>query len=852
MGLLDRLFRTARLDKELDAELRFHIEEQIRERVAAGADPALARRHVMIEFGALEATKEECRDVRRSRPLADTVQDAIYAVRVLRKSPAFVLIAVFSLGTAIGVDTSFFAFFNATAFQEWPVKDPDRVIRISSQSNSVISLAEWVYLADHARSLSGVVAENDAGSARWNDRALRVLHLSANYFDVLGLPMERGRAFTPAEDRPAAASAVAILNYRTWQSAFGGDPSVIGRTLELDGVPFTIVGVASSRFTGTRSTVERDDVWLPLGAMRLLSPNAPADYRSTATPTWATLTARLAPGVSMEQAKTDLSRVRRQFQAEHGLPGEDASVRGTTLASTWRTGRRLVTFGYLLMPMLLVLLLACANVGNLLLARAHARRREIAVRLSLGATRLRLVRQLLTESLLIALAAGVLGLATAAVLPELVMSWWTPPERTPPSFLLDHRVLLFAFAMSTAACLAFGLAPALHCTRSSVATALKDALGTPGQKLPLGLLRIQVALSVVLLAAAGLLLRALQHGQTKDLGFRTQDVSVLRLDTPRTWDTARRRVLATQLTDEIGRLGAADRVAAASRMPLDRSRVRLTVPGSNTPMLAWFYEVSEQYFEILDLPIVAGTNFAAGAQHDEVVIVNETLARRMWPGQTALGRSLTTEGATRRVIGVVRDAHLAEIGTLEPVMFWPMNPDRTLPHLLIRDEGRALSTALSAFVARAAPDVRAVTRPLAGLIRWKLMTGQVAASVAGGVGLWALALAALGLSGIFGYVVQQRTREIGIRMTLGARTADVLRAVLGPTSKALFVGLVVGIAGALGVARLLRSMLYGLSPLDPLTYVAVTLLLVAAGLAAACVPARRAMNVDPTVALRYE
>jgi len=852
MGLLDRLFRTAHLDKELDAELRFHIEEQLRERVAAGADPAEARRQVMIEFGALEATKEECRDLRRSRPLADSLQDAAYAVRVLKKSPGFVLIAILSLGTAIGVDTSFFAFFNAIAFQEWPVKDPDRVIRISSQSNSVISLAEWAYLADHARSLRGLVAEKDAGSARWNDRAFRVLHLSANYFEVLGLPMEKGRAFTPAEDLPAAASAVAILNYRTWKSAFGGDPSVIGRTLELDGVPFTIVGVASSRFVGTRSTVERDDVWLPLGALRLLSPNTPADYRSAATPTWATLTARLAPGVSIEQAKTDLSRVRRQFQAENGLPGEDASVRGTTLASTWRTGRRLVTFGYLLMPMFLLLLLACANVGNLLLARAHARRREIAVRLSLGATRMRLVRQLLTESLLIALAAGVLGLATAAVVPDLVLSWWTPPGQTPPTFMLDHRVFLFAFAMSTAACLAFGLTPALHCTRLSVASGLKDALGTPGQSLPLGLLRVQVALSVVLLAAAGLLLRALQHGQTKDLGFRTQDVSVLRLDTPRTWDTARRRVLDAQLSDEVVRLGAADRVAAASRMPLEGSRVRLTVPGTSVPMVTWFYEVSGPYFEILDLPIVAGTAFPTGARHDEVMIVNETLARRMWPGQTALGRSLAAEGATRRVIGVVRDAHVAEIGTLEPMMFWPLKPDRVLPRLLIRDDGGALSTSLSAFVARAAPDVRAVTRPLAGLIRWKLMSGRLAASVAGGVGLWALILAAVGLSGIFGYIVQQRTREIGIRMTLGARTADVLRAVLGPTSKALLVGLSLGIAGALGVARLLRSMLYGLSPFDPLTYLAVTFLLVAAGLAAACVPARRAMSVDPTVALRYE
>ena len=770
-------------------------------------------------------------------------QDLAYAVRQIRRQPGFALVIVLTLGSAMGIGTSLFAVFNATVFRPWPARDPKRVVVVDTRYG--FSLAEWRHLSQEARSVTGIVAETDGLRTNVGEQRLRFQHVSANYFTVLGVPMELGQSFTPADDEPNAAPR-AVLGYGCWR-ALGGDPAIIGRSLELEGVPFTVIGVASRHWS--RRVFGPTDVWVSMATVRTLTPQTPADYRDDPKLSSWRLAARLAPGTTAGEAQAELATLSQRFRAGHPVRKEPLRVIGTAAADGMSALEYTRVVGALSLPVLLILLLACANAGNLLLARAYSRRRETAVRLALGAGRGRLVRQLLTESLLFAGLAGLLGFALAAVLPNALVAAWVPPEIPFTGFALDHRVLFFSLGLSTVTCIAFGLAPALHCTRVSVGGALKDVFGLPRQKLEMGLLRIQVAICVVLLAAAGLLLRGVQHAQTKDLGFDAQGITMLRFELPRRYDDAQRRVFAVQMQAEIDELGPRRGVAATGKLLLDAT-IRWTRVAEAG--LTHKVETSPRYFELLGIPLVAGRMFDSADVEAPVAIVNERLARALAPGGSALGREVRWDEDRWHVIGIVRDADVARLDRSLPTLFVPLRPG-TLPGVLIRDQlAPGAAAAVKSIATRLGPDVRIRSSSLSTFIDGRLAGPRMAAWVAGILGVLGLLLASLGIAGAFAFAVQQRTREIGVRTALGAGAAQVLRAVLGPSARALAAGLVVGVLGAAGVGRFLRNQLHGLSPLDPLAIGGVALVLAMAAVAASYVPARRALRVDPTVALRYE
>ena len=808
-------------------------------------------------------------------------QDVVLALRQLRVRPWFALLIVATLGSAIGVNASVFTVFNWIVYQPWPVRDPARVRHVMATATGNpfrppgdddaqgVSLAEWRQVAARTKALSGLAAMDLARErVDVDDGHAYAYFVSANFFDVMGVPMEHGRSFLPHEDGTDEPGTNALLAYRAWRRLFGADPSIVGRTVKLDGMPFTVIGVVSRGFTTSAIQRREADVWLPLPARALWNLNsreAPRDFLTNPRRCCAWVTGRLAPGVTTEAATAEIQTLSRDFRAAAGLEPLRLDLRGTSNAELgkgqgWR-GRGVLgfaaRFALFFVAVLLVLLLACANAGNLLLARGYARRQEIAVRLSLGAGRARIVRQLLTEALVLALVAGVVGLVIASVLPEAFVS--TVSEGAGMTFRIDRRVYLYAFALVVLSCVACALAPALHVTRVSISGTLKDAhAGGPGRFSLRGLLLgAQVAICVVLLVGAGLMTRSVWHALAKDLGFESEGVRVVSFDPPfRKYDPKRVAAFVAQFRAEAEGLADGRRLAVTASVPLEKAMARMAVTrkGPAREYDVGLIATTPRYFEVLQLPLSTGRTFAAADPPLGVVIVNEELARRHWPGENVLGKTIMLKSpipGPREVIGVAKDAYMTTASDMVPTVYIPMVP-AGYPRVLVREEGNALVTAVGAIGRRLDPEMRVQVRSVRDPLQRQLELTRLAATIAACVGLLALALATFGLFGVFAYSVQQRTRELGIRIALGAEAMHVVRFVLGTATRALVGGLVTGLAVALAASRVLDSVLYGLSPLDPLTYVGVVAVLLLAGLTATYLPARRALRVDPTVALRYE
>jgi len=782
--------------------------------------------------------------------LHDLRQDVAYAFRQIGRKPAFALVIVVTLGSAIGLNTSFFSLYNAGALRPWPVRDPDRVVVVDAR----MTLAEWRYWAGHTTALSGVTATMGGGSARSEGRRLYFDYVDSRHFDVLS-PLARGRAFSADDDRPGGAGTELVISHRLWEARYAADPSVLGRPIVLDGVPFTIAGVAARGFDGAGRL---RDLWLPLAARtRMQAADAPRDWAELTREV--TLAGRLAPGATLAQARAELTTLSRQFRSQNGLATAPIVLTDTRPFSRTDASERLLTSLWFA-AMTFATLIACANVANLLLARGHARRGEIAMRLSLGAGRGRVVRQLLTEAFVLAALGGLLGVGIAAVLPQAVLR--RVPEmavRAQPDLHIDGNVFLYALGLCTIACIAFGLAPALHCTRLSVSRVLKDAHGLSVPSLKTSLLGYQVIVSVMLLTAAGLLVRSAQQVASRDLGYTVDGLVFVGLEFPSTHTRARREAVAGRVVAELREWAGTSHVAAASTGPRPGRHAGTTLyldlvgPRSRLAATAQRVYVSPEYFEMLRIPLVAGRPFGAADAPDTVAVVNEAFARAYSPGETVIGKTIALPRARYAVVGVVRDAYLGALDAVEPIVFAPVTPETTR-FVMLRDAGPGGASALRPLVGRIDAGTHADIQSGPAWVGRVSALSQFGARMIGGVGVMALALATLGLFSVSAYSVQQRTREIGVRMALGARPPHIVRAVLGPTSKAIARGLVIGGAGAVALAFLMRrwDWLNGLSPLDPLTYAGVLLLLVAAGLAASYLPARRAMKVEPTVALRYE
>jgi predicted permease len=837
---IDYWMNRRKRDAELAEELDFHRSQ---------IDPA--------ELGNTARAREDARAIWIWPWLESVGQDLRYAIRNLRRQPGFALLALLTLGVAIGLNTSLFTVFDVVVLRLWPVNDPTRVVKIFAQEPRFkrprgFSLAEYRYFSEHTRSFAGVIAMNEApvrlGFEGFGKSSFGVF-VSENYFSLLGVQMERGRGFLPEEDRLAAPENVAVLSYALWRDHFGSDSLIVGKQIEIDQVPFTVIGVTSEDFKGSSYEGE-ENLWMPLAAMQSLRPNEPGTREFLRSPRncCSPMIGRLAPGSSRSQAQAELAVLSRQFHEENKLdPSSVILTDATVLAGAGKRKSFMEVFALMFAAFTLVLLLACTNVSNLLTARAAARQREIEVRRALGAGRGRIVRQLLTEGFVLALGASALGLALAWKLPALVVARvGGPPDL---SLTPDASVIAYAVALAAISCIAFALAPALHGTRPQ----------TVRPRLPLRsvLLAAQVAMSVVLLIGAGLMIGGVEHARTQNPGYRISDVAVISVELPASvYDGKRVTAFSASLLSGIDGAGATRNFGVAVREPLSNSHwntmFRRSGEAAANQHDIEYQEISAGYFDVLGIPIVAGRNFQPGDAAREVIIVNETMARSYFEGEDPVGKSIITSGKdTREIVGVARDAYLTGLERLVPLYFQPFTGNEA-PRLLVRANFPGAQDIVSGIVRRLEGRARVQSTPLTDNLDRQLAGSRTMAAISGMLGIFALILAVVGISGVFAYVVQQRTKEIGIRMALGASPNQVIALVLSGTARAAIIGLGIGYVAAAGCAKLLAEYLYGVSPYDPRAYFEVAAILAISALAAAYLPARRATRVDPLTALRVE
>lgn len=871
IALLRRLaarVRNRRFDENLAEELRFHEEMKGRELqvsgIASGDATAAARR----ALGNVTLMRERSRAVWIAPWLESVVQDARYAIRNLIRQPAYAITAGLALVLAIGLNTSLFTLFKAMALEPWPVRDPGRVVRIRAQGESRPigpSVDEYRFMREHARSFSGLVAFTSPGNGariRAAGRPELYIHpvwASANVFDVFGVRMALGGGFVAEDDETGNRRAPIVLSHALWRTHFASDPAVIGQTVHVGGVAFTVVGVLEPRFDnlGGGNAV---DAWMPLSSLSVAQPSMRLAWEPSTKSAACCIgvAGRLAPGVDASKAREELQLLHGRFSsAARGRTGR-IEVYGTA-AISGPGASRFALMGVFGAAALLVLVLACANVGNLQLARGLARRREIATRMSIGAGRGRIVRQLLTEALVLACAAGAVAVALAAVLPSLLFRFVGEeiPAHVDARLAPDAEVLLFTLLTCLCACLAFALAPAVQATRLTIPLGALDRASTRRMRLPLRsvLMATQVAVCTVLLVGAALATRAVVHAMGFDPGFEVGGVHIVSTLMPADGHTSKQR------QEFSGRVLAAlestggEPVGLASYPPLNRSPLvmSMTLPheGPLARRSVRLRPVSRGYFDVLGIPMAAGRMFESRARGEAVV--NETFARTFWPGENPLGRivnDVDSAGVIEQpytIIGVVRDAYLTSLDEVEPTIFTPARfgvfVTRDGPEGIARIRAAALATSPAAIV---------TGRPLTDELRKYLVESRMGATLAWAIGLLGLALAIVGVFGVFAYAVEERRREIGIRMALGAAKRQVVIALVVSSGRAMLAGLGVGLLGSLGCGPVLQNYLYGLSPLDPAAYALVIAILAGSGALATFIPARRASRVDPAMTLRAE
>jgi predicted permease len=815
--------------------------------------------------------------------MSGLIQDLRHALRALRKSPGFAAVAVVSLALGIGANAAAFSIVSSMLLRSLPVEDPARVValfgRREGQPPLPFSYADYQSYRALGDVFEGLAAHTGTQvSLQGRERAEMVWGemVTDNYFQVVGARLATGRGFLPEEGVEGARPA-AVLGHGLWLRRFGGDPAVVGGTLRLNGREFTIVGVAPEGFVGTRLFSFAPEIFVPLGQHERLRPETAGWLDDPAT-SWLSVVGRLKPGVTLERAQAAASAL-ATAQAREDSQRQGLGVRlyaNRTLINPWILDPAVLQrmAALLLLAMSLVLAIACANVANLLLTRAAGRRREIAVRLSLGAGRGRLVRLLLTESFVLAALGAAAGLLFAVWMVDLSRGF-RPTLDFATAFVLrvDGHVLAYTAAVSVVTALVFGLVPALQAARTSLVPALKDesaaSVGTRSRAREV-LVTVQIALALLLLVGAGLFVRSFRNAQAIDPGFDPQGVLLASVHLGmQGYDDVRQVEFRERVLRDLSALPGVRSASLAFPLPLDAySRsMGVTLEGGATVRESERPDVFESmvgpgYFATMRTPILRGRALderdRAGAP--PVAVVNEAFARRFWPGRDALGRRFSLdgdEGPWVEVVGIARDGKYLTLGeSPRPYLFVPL-AQRPSPRLtiLVRTEGNPeeLLPSVRAALQRLDPALPLyAVRTLRQQMETPLSGAQSGAATVGLFGALALILAAAGIYGVVSYAVAQRTREIGVRVALGARKADVVGMVLRRGAGMASVGIALGLVGASVLGRSLSGFLYGISGMDWPTYAAIAALLAGVTLLASWIPARRAARVDPLKALRAE
>jgi predicted permease len=837
MNWFQRLSKTGRMEKELDAELRFHFESQVEDKVHAGLSEAEARRATRIEFGGLEQIKQDCRESRGTLWLVSILQDLRFGARILAKSPGFSLTAIVVLALGIGVSTLAFSLYNIAALQSLPVRDPATVVRIQRRSpeniNPGVPYASIAYYRDNAKSLSAVMATMGAAPLVLNQDEQRVsaTFVSSNYFSELGGSAATGRLFDAARDDTASAP-VCILSFRLWQRKFDSDPSIVGKAIRLGGKPTTVIGVSSEAFASLGT--DNPDIWLPL----LQHPYFVEGSKPLADPNFGGLIGmwgRLTPGVSRSSAEQELLSLTNQLRKIYPAVIWDHEYIVITPGAhffSFEGGPPVLALVGLLV--FLILAIACANLGGLLMARGAGRQREIQLRFDLGARKLRVFRQLLTENLLLGLLGSIAALPLSYGVLRLVLVYSNAPAWM--SALPDWRVFLFSTAIGLVAALLFGLLPTLQMVRQKRNRSLWHQF----------VVCAQVGASCVLLILAGLLVRATLHTLYSDPGFGYEQV--LSIDPGMSghgFASAQAQAYLDQLQNRLRTVPGVTFVSIARVPPLINTTVMLTTIDVDGRLIMIYPNwVGPEFFQTMRIPLLRGHYFHNGEKN--AVILSESLARKRWPGEDPIGKQW--EKSNDVVVGVVGNTRAMELNNTDAteIYYPPTADDFPAMSVLVRAAGdpNTLTPTIKAIAGSVDTGLYPTITPLTAGFRKNFSQVEQIATIISLLGSIAIFLAVVGLLGLVSYAVSQRTREIAIRLALGANRTEIFSAVLRRFAWPVLIGLVVGVAITAGLSQILRRGLYGISGLDPISYAGAMAILIAILAAAALLPIRRSFQLD--------
>jgi predicted permease len=871
---LRALLLRRRVERELHEELDFHVEMQTRKHLAAGLDAAEARRLARAQFGSTALVEDWVRDARGIHFVETLFQDLRYAIRSFRRTPTFAVTVVATIALGLGLNAGVFTIFNAYVLTPFAVRDPYSLYEFTWDTRGGqfhrFTWPEFEQLRRDTEVFSEVYAERHQLVTRIDGHTAYTLLVTGNYFSMLGVDAALGRTLQSSDTAAPGGEAVAVLSYAFWQRHFGSDPAVVGRKILIQGYPCEVVGVARAGFDGL-SQAPPHDIWVPVTIDPLLE-DGPSLFASTPANRLGVI-GRLKPGVTLQAARASLL-----VWAQHAT--ETLADRNKAAAARLESRATSIPLSPMVMLALspiavafgLVLLIACANVANMMLARGLAQQREIGIRLTLGAGRRRLVRQLLTESVLLAIPAAAAGFAVSrlAVTGAVSVMLSTMPSEfiefmrvapLPP----DWRVLAFMLIAALGTGVVFGLAPALQTTRTDVVQMARGDFGSDfgPWRLRRGLVVAQITASVMLLITAAVMLRTAQRFGNVDPGLRTRDIISLDIREP-----FRPRVL-----DALAASPVVAGIAAASTIPLDASSpgVSVDVPGRSHVFRTRYRFVSPGYFDLFDVAIRSGRNFTLDEARSgaPVAIVSETAARQWWPDRSAIGQSvrIVPDGpvsaagrlarhATVQVIGVAVDtaADLGQTGPFTSAIHLPIDPTASGAGLVVRVIGDAETSrrSLDRSLAVAAPGAVQEIHKLQELVAGRLYPFRAAYWVSGAVGVLALLLTISGVYGVLSYLVAQRAKEIGIRIALGANVSTVVSLVIGQSLRLAAVGLPIGVLLAVGAARIFGWRVMMLQAFDPLAYLGGTLVVVIACVAASSFPALRAARIDPMTTLRAD